>query len=80
MTDRLLTDDELADRIGKSTWFVQAQCKAKKWPHQRIGKSYRFTAEQVAAIDALLEVKAASAANAAQIVPNPFGRKGRTSP
>jgi hypothetical protein len=78
MTDRLLTDDELADRIGKSTWFVQAQCKAKKWPHQRIGKSYRVTAEQVAAIDALLEVKAKTTTTT-EATPNPFGRKGRSA-
>jgi hypothetical protein len=77
MSDRLLTDDELADRIGKSRWFVQSQCKAGRWPHQRIGKSYRFTPAQVDAIDALLEVKVKPATTEAP--ENSWGRKGRTA-
>lgn len=73
MTGRHLTDNEIAERVGKSKWFVQEQCKRNGWPHLRVGKSYRFTAEHVAAIDALLERKTQPAAPAA----NPWGRKAR---
>lgn len=76
MIERHLTDDELAERIGKSKWFVQEQCKAKHWPHLRIGKSYRFTAAHVDAIEALLEVKVDATAPA---VANRWGRKGRSA-
>ena len=49
-----LTDRDLADRYGKSLWFVQSQCRAKTWPHLRVGKAIRFTEAHVEAIDALL--------------------------
>jgi excisionase family DNA binding protein len=56
-----LTDQEVADRFGKSKAFVQRMCQAKQWPPMRIGKSYRFKTEHVAAIEALCEVKPAVA-------------------
>ena len=74
---RLLTDEQLAERIGKSKWFVQDHCKAGRWPHQRVGKSYRFTTAQVDFIDALLEVKVKPAPVEAPA--NAWGRKGRTA-
>lgn len=77
MTDRHLTDDELAERIGKSKWFVQEQCRAKRWPHLRIGKSIRFTTDHADAIDALLEVKPKTTEPTE--APNRWGRKGRTA-
>lgn len=78
MTERHITDDELAERVGKSKWFVQEQCKAERWPHLRVGKSYRFTTAHVDYIDALLEVGVKDAAPVAE-PENPWGRKGRTA-
>lgn len=80
MTAPLLTDTDLADRYGKSRAFVQAQCRTKTWPHLRVGKSFRFTEDHVAAIDAQLEVSTSTpdALPAAQ-PGNPWGRKGRST-
>jgi hypothetical protein len=79
MTDHYITDEDMAERIGKSKWFVQERCRGKNpaWPHQRVGKSIRFTPEQVATIDGLLAVgsKAALAPTAAELL----GRRGRTA-
>ena len=77
-----LTDRDLADRYGKSLWFVQSQCRTKAWPHLRVGKAIRFTEAHVEAIDALLEVPATT--EPAPVTPqpdahNPWDRKGRKS-
>ena len=77
MIERHLTDTEVAERYGKSRWFVQERCRRGDWPHLRVGKSVRFTAEHVAAIDRQLEV-----GNAAPADPTPaekWGRRGRTA-
>ena len=79
VTDRYLTDEDMAERIGKSKWFVQERCRGENpaWPHQRVGKSIRFTPEQVAAIDRHLEV-----GNAAPVEPTAaeqWGRRGRSA-
>lgn len=78
----LLTDRDIADRYGKSLWYVQTQCRAKTWPHLRVGKSLRFTPAHVDFIDALLEVPVATEPAPATPAPsgeNPWGRKGRKS-
>lgn len=80
MTDHLLTDRDLADRYGKSLYFVQQRSREQAWPHLRVGKSIRFTQAHVDAIDALLEVPVTTAP--APTIPqpsadNPWGRKGR---
>jgi hypothetical protein len=80
VTGPLHTDHDLAERYGRSREWVQEQCRAKAWPHLRAGKAYRFTDEQVSAIDALLTVDAP--AEPAPVTPtpakdNPWDRKGR---
>ncbi len=55
MTD-LLTAADVAETFGRTPGWVNGQCRAKRWPHVKVGKSYRFTAEQVAQIVALLTV------------------------
>lgn len=52
-----LTDADVAERFDKSVAFVQRTCRAGLWPHMKVGKSYRFKAEHVAAIEALCEVQ-----------------------
>jgi len=77
-----LTDRDLADRYGKSLWFVQSQCRTKAWPHLRVGKAIRFTEAHVEAIDALLEVPVSTEPAPTTPQPsdeNPWGRKGRKS-
>jgi hypothetical protein len=78
MTDRYLTDEDMAERIGKSKWFVQERCRGENpaWPHQRVGKSIRFTPEQVATIDSLLSVASKPAPAPAA---DDWGRRGRTA-
>lgn len=66
------TADDLADRYGKSREYVQQQCRAGKWPHLKVGRSYRFTDQHVAQIDAMHEVKARESVAAAS-----WGRKER---
>jgi hypothetical protein len=60
------TDLEVAARLGKSKWFVQEQCRLKRWPHLRVGKSFRFTDAHLERIEQLLEVQPTAAAKAAK--------------
>jgi hypothetical protein len=73
---RYLTDADLAEKFGRSREWVQAQCRGG-WPHMKVGKSYRFTDEQVAQIEAMLTPAAPAAAPAPEA--NPFGYRGRAS-
>lgn len=57
--------DRLAGEIfGRSREFVQRTCRAKVWPHTKIGSSYRFTPDQVRAIAALCTVEPDQSAGA----------------
>jgi excisionase family DNA binding protein len=40
--DRLLTADELAERLGMKTEWVWAQARAGRIPHVRLGRYRRF--------------------------------------
>ena len=73
--ERMATDTELATVLGKSRWFVQNNCRLGLWPHCRAGKSYRFDAEQVESIRALMRVGTKVPATK----PNPWGQKGKAS-
>jgi len=81
MTTALVTDRELAARYGKSLYFIQEQCRTKRWPHLRVGQSIRFTEAHVEAIDNQLAVDVATTTDAlpAATSENPWGRKGRTA-
>jgi excisionase family DNA binding protein len=53
--DRLLTADELAERLGMKTEWVWAQARAGRIPHVRLGRYRRFGAVNApAAAGALL--------------------------
>src|SRR5439155_17837583 len=53
-----LTTQDLADRFNCSPDTVLKRAKEENWPHQKIGgRMYRFTPEQVEAIEAMTEVK-----------------------
>jgi excisionase family DNA binding protein len=49
--DRLLTADEVADRLGMRTDWVWAQARAGRIPHVRLGRYRRF---REAAVEAWL--------------------------
>lgn len=56
MSGRDLTPDEVGALFGKGRDFVLDQCRAGRWPHQRYGRTYAFTAEQVEQIRSLSAV------------------------
>lgn len=70
-----ISDQEAADRLGVSAVTVQQKCRAKEWPHRRIGRAYRFTEDDIASILALTAVVPATQAKAAQS----WGRRGRSA-
>ena len=79
VTDAHFTEEDAAKRYGRSRGWVLAKCRGPEpeWPHLRVGKSVRFTAEHFAAIDRQLEV-----GNAAPVGPTAaeqWGRRGRTA-
>jgi excisionase family DNA binding protein len=47
--DRLLTADELAERLGMKTEWVWAQARAGRIPHVRLGRYRRFRESAVEA-------------------------------
>lgn len=50
MTSALMTDVEMAETLGISVDSVRRRCRAGQFPHIRIGRTYRFTPEDLAAI------------------------------
>lgn len=50
MTERLYTDQEVADMLGKTKRTVQTNCRTGKRAHTRIGRSYYFTETQSQAL------------------------------
>jgi len=73
VTDGFLTDRDLAKVVGKSAEYVRSQCATRKWPHLKVGRSYRFTAGHVEHIASLLEIVPTEASAAAQS----WGRRKR---
>ena len=47
--DRLLTAEEIAERLGMKTQWVWAQARAGLIPHVRLGRYVRFDGEQLLA-------------------------------
>jgi excisionase family DNA binding protein len=47
--DRLLTADEIAERLGMKTEWVWAQARAGQIPHVRLGRYRRFRESAVEA-------------------------------
>ncbi|WP_346007417.1 hypothetical protein [Janibacter terrae] len=55
MSDDLRTPEQLAARYGKTRRWVLDKARTS-WPHIEVGRTVRFTAEQVAAIDQMQTV------------------------
>ena len=69
----LLTPKQLADMLGKGEPFVAAKARSKAWPHVKLGRSVRFTPDQVAQIVAACTIEPSEKAKAA----GSWGRRGR---
>ena len=50
MTTTLLTDADIADRLGLSVDHVRRRSRAGDFPHVRIGRAYRYTEADFEAI------------------------------
>jgi excisionase family DNA binding protein len=70
--DRLLTAEEIAERLGMKTQWVWAQARAGRIPHVRLGRYRRFRESAVEAW--LRNLEADSAAPAASTAPVPLRR------
>lgn len=62
MTAALLTPDDMATRLGVPVSTVMHWNREKHWPHVRVGRRYRWTAEQYDLIVRSLTVTTASLA------------------
>lgn len=70
--DRLLTADELAERLGMKTEWVWAQARAGRIPHVRLGRYRRF--RESAVEEWLRELETGGATNRAAHRPSPLRR------
>lgn len=58
---RLLTVDEVVERLGKSRDYWLRKARARQVPHVRIGRDVKFTEADVAAIVAASRVAVSAA-------------------
>jgi excisionase family DNA binding protein len=73
--DRLLTADEVAERLGTKTEWVWAQARAGLIPHVRLGRYRRF---REAAVEAWLrELEQGVTPNLASSAPRPIQLRHR---
>lgn len=57
--EQMHTAEEVAESLCVTKFFVYSQCRAKRWPHLRVGnKLIRFTDEQVEQIREIITVDA----------------------
>jgi excisionase family DNA binding protein len=70
--DRLLTADELAERLGMKTEWVWAQARADRIPHVRLGRYRRF--RESAVEEWLRELETGGATARAPHRPSPLRR------
>ena len=59
--DRLLTAEEIAERLGVKTQWVWAQARAGRIPHVRLGRYQRFRESAVEAWVCGLEAESTAA-------------------
>jgi len=64
--DRLLTAEEIAERLGVKTQWVWAQARAGRIPHVRLGRYRRFRESAIEAWVCGLEADSASAVASAR--------------
>ena len=70
--DRLLTAEEIAERLGMKTDWVWAQARAGRIPHVRLGRYRRFRESAIEAWLSDLETGGArSAGRGARLPPTP---------
>lgn len=65
--------DDVADLIGIQRRTVLKWCRERKLPHMRLGRSIRFTPEQIQEIQAAYSVRAVEAIDVD--IPNPAFRQ-----
>lgn len=53
---RLYTDEQAAELLGRSTWWVKEQVRKNAIPFTRVGRFARFSADQIREIRASSEV------------------------
>ncbi|THA83290.1 helix-turn-helix domain-containing protein [Streptomyces sp. A0592] len=58
---RLFRPEEIAHALGCSAWWVKDRASRGRIPFTRVGRAYRFTAEHLAEIIRLNEVRPAMA-------------------
>lgn len=73
--DRLLTADEVAQRLGMRTDWVSAEARADRIPHVRLGRYRRFRESAIEAWLQELETGGVAAARAARATPIPLRRR-----
>lgn len=72
-TERLLTQSDVAERLGASVNWVRQQTKAGHLSHVVLGDSGRIVRYTPAAVEAFIAQREVPAATA----PNPHGRRRR---
>ena len=72
--DRLLTAEEVAERLGMRTDWVWAQARAGRIPHVRLGRYRRFRDSAIEAWLRELEIGSAAAPSSARPDPIPLRR------
>lgn len=73
--DRLLTAEEIAERLGMKTQWVWAQTRAGRIPHVRLGRYRRFRESAVEAW--LRELEAGSTQPVTTAAPTPLPLRRR---
>jgi excisionase family DNA binding protein len=73
--DRLLTAEEIAERLGMKTEWVWAQARAGRIPHVRLGRYRRFRESAVDDWLRDLETGGATSRPPAQVRPVPLRRR-----
>ena len=73
--DRLLTAEEVAERLGTRTDWVWAQARAGRIPHVRLGRYRRFRESAIEAWLQGLETGGVAAPPAARATPIPLRRR-----
>ncbi len=74
--DRLLTAEEIAERLGVKTQWVWAQARAGRIPHVRLGRYRRFRESAVEAWVCQLEAESTSAGETTSQRPIPLRSRG----
>jgi excisionase family DNA binding protein len=73
--DRLLTAEELAERLRVNTEWVWAQARAGRIPHVRLGRYRRFRESAIEAWLSELETGGAGSSAARPVRPVPLRRR-----